>query len=234
MDRYLQTNITSNSPTQLIVASLNEEQGIGFTLKEYKSVMLNSSILVVDGNSLDRTVEIAKDLGAEIAFQRGTGKGDAIAEGISQINSYTKYVVFTDADYTYPAEYIPEMIEILNENPKVGMVCGNRFSKMINPGSLRSSFYFGNKAIALVHKILNGVYLNDPLTGLRVVRADLLRELNIRSKGFDIEVELNYQIQKKGYLIVEVPIAYRNRLGKKKLKPQHAASILTRMLTETL
>ena len=87
------------------------------------------SILVVDGNSLDRTVEIAKDSGAHIAFQNGVGKGDAIAKGISQLDKNTKYIVFTDADYTYPAEYIPSMIGILEQNPDVGMVCGNRLAE---------------------------------------------------------------------------------------------------------
>ena len=114
------------SPTQLIVAALNEENGVGLTLKEFKQVMGNSSILVVDGNSRDRTVEIAKDSGAHIAFQNGIGKGDAIAKGISLMDTEAKYIVLTDADYTYPAEHIPSMIEILEQNPDVGMVCGNR------------------------------------------------------------------------------------------------------------
>ncbi len=79
----MQTNLLNYSPTQLIVAALNEENGVGSTLKEFRDVMGDSSILVVDGNSLDRTVEIAKDSGAHIAFQDGVGKGDAIAKGIS-------------------------------------------------------------------------------------------------------------------------------------------------------
>ena len=68
--------------TQLIVAALNEEEGIGATLREFKGVMGNLPILVVDGNSQDRTVQVAKDLGADLVFQDGFGKGDAIAKGI--------------------------------------------------------------------------------------------------------------------------------------------------------
>ena len=44
------------------------------------------------------------------------------------MNLSVDYVVITDADYTYPAEYVTEMIRILEENPHVGMVCGNRFN----------------------------------------------------------------------------------------------------------
>ena len=81
------------------------------------------------------------------------------------------YVVITDADYTYPAGYVPEMIRILEKHPEVGMVCGNRFNGYVEKTALSSIFYFGNRFIAFTHNLLNGVALDDPLTGLRVVRA---------------------------------------------------------------
>ncbi len=49
-------------------------------------------------------------------------------------------------------------------------------------------------------------------------------------KGFDVEVELNYYIERTGYEIVEVPIGYRTRLGEKKLKPKDGAAILKRVI----
>jgi dolichol-phosphate mannosyltransferase len=219
--------------TQLVVAALNEEEGIGLTLKEFQNVLVNSKVIVVDGNSIDRTVEIAKNCGAEIAFQDGIGKGNAVAKGLENLDSNIEYVVLTDADHTYPAEYVPEMIQILESNPEVGMVCGNRFSGNTEEKAVRSSFYFGNKVLAFAHGLLNGVTMDDPLTGLRVIRADLLRKWNVKSQGFDIEVELNSLIEKKGYKIVEVPISYRQRMGVKKLKAKDGVSILRRIIQET-
>jgi len=87
--------------------------------------------------------------------------------------------------------------------------------------------------LAFSHSFLNGVDLQDPLTGLRVVRADILRKWPIKSKGFDIEVELNNQVGKQGFETIEVPIGYRERLGEKKLKMRHGASILKRILFES-
>ena len=81
--------------------------------------------------------------------------------------------------------------------------------------------------------MLNGVHLDDPLTGLRVVRAPILRGWAVRSKGFDVEVELNHLVERCGFGIVEVPIQYRQRLGKKKLKARHGATILKRIMLET-
>ena len=86
--------------------------------------------------------------------------------------------------------------------------------------------------LAFMHKMLNGVELKDPLTGLRVIRAEVLRNFKIESKGFDIEVELNNYVQNQGYLIQEIVIDYRVRLGEKKLKARHGASILRRILKD--
>jgi len=216
-----------------IIAALNEEEGVGLTIAELRQYLEKPWVLVVDGKSRDRTVEIAKNLDADVVFQEGKGKGDAMAYAIKQVNADVDYVVFTDADYTYPAEHIPRMIRILEENPKVGMVCGNRFNTHFHLEAMHNMFYFGNRLLAFTHNMLNGVALRDPLTGLRVVRWKILKNWTPKSKGFDVEVELNHHVERQGYGIVEIPIPYRPRLGEKKLKLQHGAAILKRILLET-
>ncbi|MCW3997734.1 MAG: glycosyltransferase family 2 protein [Candidatus Bathyarchaeota archaeon] len=218
--------------TQLIVAALNEEQGIGPTLTDFIDNLGVMKVLVIDGNSKDRTAEIAKNLGADVTFQDGVGKGNAIAKALEEIKPNIKYVILTDADYTYPAKYVPQMIEILEKNPNVGMVCGNRFNGNVESDAVQRSFYFGNKILSLVHTLINGVSLDDPLTGLRVIRTAVLKNWIAKSQGFDIEVELNHQIRKRGYKIKEVPIGYRKRLGEKKLKIKDGLIILRRILSE--
>jgi dolichol-phosphate hexosyltransferase len=220
--------------TEVLIAALNEEKGIGATITELSECIHAHNILVIDGHSQDRTVEVAKDLGAEIIFQDGKGKGDAISKAIQHMATDTQYVIITDADYTYPAERIPEMIQILEQMPTIGMVCGNRYSQKPEGKAYQGRFTVGNKLLAFAHNTLNGVDLQDPLTGLRVIRADILREWKIKSKGFDIEVELNHQVNKQGYQTIEIPIGYRQRIGEKKLKMKHGATILKRILTETI
>jgi dolichol-phosphate hexosyltransferase len=217
---------------QVIIAALNEEEGIGLTVAELIDTLEGSRVLVVDGRSTDRTVEVAKNLGAEIFVQDGIGKGDAVAKAIAHIDPAVDYVVLTDADYTYPAAYVPEMIQILEKSPNVGMVCGNRFNGYEEKTALSSIFYVGNRFIAFAHNLLNGVSLTDPLTGLRVVRASILRKWQVQSKGFDVEVELNHHVEREGYGIVEVPINYRERLGQKKLGVKNGAEIFKRIMIE--
>jgi hypothetical protein len=149
------------------------------------------------------------------------------------LDSNVDYVVITDADYTYPSDFVPEMIRILEENPEVGMVCGNRFGGHMDKRAMRDAFYLGNRLIAFTHNMLNGIPLKDPLTGLRVVRAGIMRNWKIKSRGFDIEVELNHHVERQGFGIIEIPISYRERLVEKKLKVRHAAEIFKRILLET-
>jgi dolichol-phosphate mannosyltransferase len=220
------------STTQVIIAALNEEEGIGLTVAELLDTLEGSRVLVVDGRSVDRTVEVAKNLGAEIFVQDGLGKGDAIAKAIAHIDPAVEYVVLTDADYTYPAVYVPEMIRLLEKYPEVGMVCGNRFNGYEEKTASSSIFYVGNRFIAFAHNLLNGVQLTDPLTGLRVVRAEILRNWTVQSKGFDVEVELNHHVERAGFGIVEIPINYRERLGQKKLGIKNGAEIFKRIMLE--
>jgi cellulose synthase/poly-beta-1,6-N-acetylglucosamine synthase-like glycosyltransferase len=167
-----------------------------------------------------------------VVFQDGRGKGDAIMKGLKHLHPLAKYVVFTDVDYKYTSNSVPKMIKILEDNPQIGMVCGNRFSHQVDHNAFYGSFSIGNQLLALAHKLLNRVFLADPLTGLRVVRADVLRKWLVRSQGFDVEVELNREVRKQNFAIIEVPIRYRARMGEKKLRVKDGLPILKRILLE--
>ena len=219
--------------TLVLIAALDEEQGIRPTLAELHKYLNGSRFLIIDGNSRDRTVRVAKSLGADVLSQEGKGKGDAIGFALQNVSDDFDYVVFTDADYTYPAEYIPQMIRLLDANPDVGMVCGNRFNSHLRTEAMHDAFYFGNRVIAFTHNLLNGIALRDPLTGLRVVRWKILKNWQPKSSGFDIEVELNHHVERSGYSISEIEIPYRERVGEKKLKLQHGITIMKRILTES-
>ncbi|MGO8805543.1 MAG: glycosyltransferase family 2 protein [Candidatus Bathyarchaeia archaeon] len=231
--RQVQKKVLRRAPsTQVVIAALNEEKGIGLTISELNHTLKCPKILVVDGKSTDRTVEEAKNMGAHVVLQDGLGKGDAIAKAIENLDLTVDYVVITDADYTYPAEYVPKMIQVLEANPDVGMVCGSRLSGYADLTGSNRVFYFGNRLIAFAHNFFNGIQLADPLTGLRVVRAEILRNWKVKSKGFDVEVELNHHVTCEGFAIAEVPIKYRERLGEKKLGFKNGAEILKRIMLE--
>ena len=215
------------------MAALNEEQGIGPTIEEVNRFLDNPAFLVIDGKSKDRTIQIAESCDAKILEQKGKGKGDAVCFGIEHADFNGKYAVMIDSDFTYPAEFIPEMIRILDKNPDVGMVCGNRFNNKYKMEGMETKFYIGNQILAFTHNFFNGVHLQYPLTGLRVMRWDVLKKWRPKSTGFDIEVELNHFIERQGYKIIEIPIGLRRRLGKKKLNILDGLTIFRRIILET-
>jgi len=219
----------------VIIPTLNEAEGIGPTLAELKNVLDNPHVIVIDGHSVDRTVGIARKMDADVYVQNGKGKGLAVSQVLKYLDSDTHYVIFIDADFTYPATDIPYMLKILDANPQVGMVVGNRFNSDHDLSrSMLDIYFLGNRLIAFVHKIASGLNMEDPLSGLRVIRWDLLKEWDPKSKGSDVETELNFFIAKKGYGIVEIPIKYRPRLGDKKLGLRHGFTILRRVLSEAM
>jgi len=224
-----------NKSTLVVIAALNEEEGLGPTLTEVHHSLDKPPCLVVDGRSTDGTVEVAESLGAQVLFQKGRGKGDAISTAIKHVkDAGVEYIALIDADFTYPAEYFPKMVQILQENSDLGMVCGDRFNDQQSEGAMKNTFGFGNRVLSFLHKLINGVCMNDPLTGLRVVRWDIIKDWGPKSEGFDIEVELNHLVESKGYKICEIPIKYRSRLGEKKLKLRHGFTILNRIMMEAL
>lgn len=222
------------SPLTVVLAAYNEEEGIAPTLCELKAVLNKPRLVVVDGKSSDRTLELAKYMGAEVIIQDGKGKGNAITQGICYLNLNTAYIAFTDADYTYPAKHLKEMITVLEMNPDVGMVLGDRFSRTYGHESDRNKFYLGNRILGFAQRVFNGVKLNDPYTGLRIIRYDLVKCWKPKAQGFDIEAELNHHVEQSGYKIVELPIKYRKRLGQKKLGFRHGLNILRRIIIQRL
>jgi len=215
----------------VLLPTYKEPEGVKLVIKELGDIF-DPFILVIDRPTGDSTGDNAEKLGATVLTQKTKGKGSAIKDALEYLEYRRlnhKYLIMIDADHTYPAKYIPEMIDILESNPDVGMVTGRR-PKCRN----LDIYHLGNHLLRLAHLILNGVNIKDPCTGLRIIRYDLIKNWRPKSKGFDIECEINHFINKiKGFNVVEIPIEYRNRIGEKKLSVRHGATILKRMLLMT-
>lgn len=113
------------------------------------------------------------------------------------------------------------------------MVTGDRFDKRFDiEKAAKDVYYLGNRLLALTQFMLNGVKMRDPLTGLRVVRWEILSVWKPKSKSFDIEAELDYYVERAGYGIKEIAIQYRRRLGEKKLKVRHGFTIFKRIVMD--
>ena len=104
---------------------LNEETAIGKLIRDIKNKILpvKTSILVIDGGSTDKTVEICKKEKVEVIRQKRKGKGSAMREAVDY--SKTDIVVFIDGDGTYSIDDLDSLLEPLL-NDEADMVVGSR------------------------------------------------------------------------------------------------------------
>src|SRR6056297_1860475 len=131
-----------NEDVTVMIPTLDEAATIGdvvegFVERGYEHV------LVIDGGSADDTQEIAREAGARVIEQSGTGKGDAMMQGFATID--TEYVLVLDGDGTY----LPKDAETLLEPLRSGEaehVVGNRFAD-IQSGAMPRLNQVGNRLI---------------------------------------------------------------------------------------
>jgi glycosyltransferase involved in cell wall biosynthesis len=202
----------------VILPALDEELTVGKVIDEIPRHELEREgyqvdVLVVDGNSSDRTRHIAQEKGARVILEPRRGKGRAVRTIMEQIEA--DFIFILDADYTYPATYIPGMLEILRQGYPV--VIGSRLRGGQEKGAMRRLNVIGNSMLTWIANILYRTRISDLCTGYWGMRAEVIPELKLLSDGFQLEAEIYTQLSKKGYSIAEVPTYYRCREGKAKL-----------------
>jgi dolichol-phosphate mannosyltransferase len=223
------------SDTVVVVPAYREPQGIQTTLDEIREEVNGVNVVVVvrhDGDG-DETFGRAMARAPNTILQTSKGKGRAFGDALRHIRgngSLPSILVLIDADGTYPAQSINTMVNVLQENPNVGMVLGNRFSEPKGKWRFLDPYYVGNRLLSVAHRVLNGVRLRDPLTGLRAVRYRLIRDWEPKAGGFDLEADLNCRVARFGTQVLEIPVTYRPRIGEKKLRLRHGFQILYRMM----
>lgn len=176
--------------------------------------------IFVDDASGDRSLSILRELSSRHGFkvlELGShhGKGTAVIRGFQEATG--DFFMIQDADFEYDPGDIPALLQPLLEN-KADVVYGSRFKKN-SPQVHRTFHYFANRFLTLLNNLFTGIYLTDAHTCYRILRADLVRAMNLKSRRFEIESELNAYVAKVGARVHELPISYfpRTRLQGKKI-----------------
>jgi glycosyltransferase involved in cell wall biosynthesis len=101
--------------TTIVIPAYNEEEGLPAVLQELYGVVDDGyELLVVDDGSTDATFDAACRYPCRIIKHNSNcGKGAAMRTGIALATG--ENVLFIDADGTYPAEHIPEIVRLLSD-----------------------------------------------------------------------------------------------------------------------
>ena len=223
--------MTDEFDLAVVITTLNEEQGLENTLKSLKSSLegkFSYFILVVDARSTDKTVEVAKTMGATVINQRRIGYGDALQVGFHYIDTKlnSKITVMLDADGTYETNDIIKMAEIIL-NGDADFVIGNRFANM-DKNAMTTLNKIGNKTLSAFARITLGLKVSDSQCGLRAFRSDLANIFYTTSLGMPFATEMLSATKMFHIKIKEIPTTYHVRIGETKLTPlQDGSRILS-------
>ena len=194
----------------ILIPTLDEEETIGEIITEFKSAGFEN-ILVIDGNSVDSTREIARREGARVEVQRGKGKGTAVKQAFELIEA--EIIVMIDGDGTYLPSEVRKLLNPIIKG-EADHVIGNRFAY---GGAFARLHRLGNWVLNKIFGVGYGVRLNDILSGYRAFTKKGIKKMHLEKKGFEIESEMAIESVKKGLRIKEVPIKYEKRKGQSKL-----------------
>jgi len=200
----------------LIIPAYNEEEGLPLVINEVLDKV--DEIIVVDDGSTDNTYSIALKYSKKhekiktVKIEKNSGKVQALRSGVEK--STKDMLVFIDADYTYPAEYIPQLIKELEDG--ADLVLGSRFKNGIS--NMKFLNRIGNTMLSIMATYITGVNITDSQTGLRALRKKDFYLFDVNARSLEYETKMTVKTAKQGYLISEIPIEYRERVGLSKLE----------------
>jgi glycosyltransferase involved in cell wall biosynthesis len=199
----------------VIICAYNERKTILDAIHQARGVDLgpgwDREIIVVDNFSTDGTRDLLQSVDlpdVQVVFHpRNLGKSASMLTGIAA--SGGDYFVIFDSDLEYEADDLPRLVAEIVPGETVA-VFGSR-----TLGGRRvyeyAENYWGVRFLTLVANLLFGGRLTDIAVGTKLVRLDVARSLELSDHDFDMDFELPCKLLKRGYDIVEVPIAYHPR-----------------------
>jgi dolichol-phosphate mannosyltransferase len=190
----------------VLVPTYEEASTIGDVVRRFREQGFER-VLVVDGGSTDGTRELAREAGARVIEQSGSGKGQAVREALGYVEA--PYVLMVDGDATYRPEDADRMVAPLLAG-EAEHVIGNRFADM-QPGAMSRFNKVGNGVINRAFRWIHGEDFRDILSGYRAFTRRSVEGFLLTAEGFGIETELAVECVKHGVETTVVPVTYEPR-----------------------
>jgi glycosyltransferase involved in cell wall biosynthesis len=222
--REMEASRERSSVLSVVIPAYNEEDGIIAIVErvlavrpELEGVGLDLELVVVDDGSADRTAEIVATCDGVrlVCHPTNRGYGAALKTGFNA--ACGDLLGFLDADGTYPPECFPELCrEALNG---ADLVVGSRRSGAESEMPLVRRV--GNLLWSNLVTLLGNHRVIDPASGMRVFRREALERLYPLPDGLNFTPVMSTRAIHEGVRLVEVPIPYKERVGRSKLSVVH-------------
>lgn len=212
----------------VVIPAFNEEKAIAQVIRELdaelRSADIEAEIIVVDDGSPDNTGREAHGAGARVLRHRSNrGYGAALKNGIAAASH--DIIAITDADGTYPAKHIPQMLRVLD---RADLVVGARVGANVHIPLIRRPAKWALNKLA---NFVSDSRIVDMNSGLRVFRRDVVMQyFPILPDQFSWTTTLSLSMHCDKYAVEYVPIEYRHRTGSSKIMPWDAGTFAVLIL----
>ena len=198
----------------VILPTYNEEAAVGLTIDSIPTGWCDEmEILIVDGNSTDKTREIAFEKGARVHIEPRKGYGRAYRTAFDIAKG--DYIITMDADCTYPAEVVPDLVRKLLDEDLDFITC-DRLTKA-EDGSMSGLHGFGNWVLSFTARMLYWYGIKDSQSGMWVFRKSIMDNPKMRPTNDGMPLSQEMKILARKVLgkkkAIEVAVPYRERVG---------------------
>jgi glycosyltransferase involved in cell wall biosynthesis len=200
----------------ILMPVYNEAKTILEIIKRVDAVNLGEirkELIIVDDASKDGTREVLDELRKTGSYKvyfhaQNMGKGAALRTALTY--SSGDIIIIQDADLEYDPDEYAELIKPIVEG-RADVVYGSRLSGAKVARAFNFWHFIGNKMLTLITNVLYNSILSDMETCYKVFRADVIKNLHIRSNRFDFEPEITAKVLKRKHKLYEMPISYYGR-----------------------
>lgn len=194
----------------LIVPCLNEETAIGPMITAVRAQGV-TTIIVVDGNSIDATAERARAAGATVVVEARRGYGRAIKTGLEALPDACDIVLFMDGDGSDLPENIPVILEPILTG-RADFVHGTRLKGERQAGALSIPQIVAGHLAGLLIFVTYGVRYTD-MSPFRAMTRQALDRLGMQDETFGWNLEMQMRAAAQSLRMVELPVGQRRRVG---------------------
>jgi glycosyltransferase involved in cell wall biosynthesis len=201
-DRLRLVSVENPEPrVTVVIPAKNEEGNIAWVLRQMPPSV--DEVILVDGQSRDRTVEIAKTVRPDITVivEPPRGKGAAMRSGFAA--STGDYVVVMDADGSMDPADVDSFVAALEAG--ADLVKGSRYLDGGGSTDLTVIRSLGNRFLLLVANVLYRQRFSELCYGFLALRTSRIPDLHLQATGFEIEAEIVCRSIRAGLRVAEIP-----------------------------
>ncbi|MGX1545068.1 glycosyltransferase family 2 protein [Streptomyces adustus] len=199
--RPVSSHLAIAPPVSVVIPAMNEAENLPYVFKTLPDWI--HEVVLVDGNSTDGTVEVARDLwpGVRVVAQDGRGKGDALITGFEACTG--DIIVMVDADGSADGNEIVSYVSALVSGADFAK--GSRFANGGGTDDMTFVRKLGNWALCTVVNRKFGARYTDLCYGYNAFWRHCLDKIDLDCTGFEVETLMNIRVVKAGLKVQEIP-----------------------------